>query len=383
MNFDLTEEQREFRHVVHNFVEKEVKPLARHTDESHEFNWTAVKKMAPLGLLGLQIPEEFGGANVDTVCASIAIEELGWACGSTALAISAHNCLGMGPLLDFGSAELKKTWLTHLATGKGRLGCLSLTEPGAGSDLRNVKTRAVLQGDEWVINGNKMWATNASIADTIIALCKTDEDTGDTRSLSHILIPTNTPGVIIGAPERKMGLNGSPTHAVTFDNVRVPAGNLVGERGKGLTQTLATLTKGRISIGSLALGLAQAAYDRALRYAKERETFGQPIGNHQAVAFMLADMETEITAARHMLYWAAWLKDQGRPYAKQAGMAKLFATEMSERVCRNAIQIHGGFGYSSEFEVERMYRDTRLMSIGEGTSEILRMVIGRYIMDGQ
>ena len=180
-----------------------------------------------------------------------------------------------------------------------------------------------------------------------------------------------------------MGLNGSPTHAVTFDNVRVPAGNLVGERGKGLTQTLATLTKGRISIGSLALGLAQAAYDRALRYAKERETFGQPIGNHQAVAFMLADMETEITAARHMLYWAAWLKDQGRPYAKQAGMAKLFATEMSERVCRNAIQIHGGFGYSSEFEVERMYRDTRLMSIGEGTSEILRMVIGRYIMDGQ
>lgn len=383
MNFDLTEEQREFRHVVHNFVEKEVKPLARHTDESHEFNWTAVKKMAPLGLLGLQIPEEFGGANVDTVCASIAIEELGWACGSTALAISAHNCLGMGPLLDFGSAELKKTWLTHLATGKGRLGCLSLTEPGAGSDLRNVKTRAVLQGDEWVINGNKMWATNASIADTIIALCKTDEDAGDTRSLSHILIPTNTPGVIIGAPERKMGLNGSPTHAVTFDNVRVPAGNLVGERGKGLTQTLATLTKGRISIGSLALGLAQAAYDRALRYAKERETFGQPIGNHQAVAFMLADMETEITAARHMLYWAAWLKDQGRPYAKQAGMAKLFATEMSERVCRNAIQIHGGFGYSSEFEVERMYRDTRLMSIGEGTSEILRMVIGRYIMDGQ
>lgn len=383
MNFDLTEEQREFRHVVHNFVEKEVKPLARHTDESHEFNWTAVKKMAPIGLLGLQIPEEYGGANVDTVCASIAIEELGWACGSTALAISAHNCLGMGPLLDFGSAELKKTWLTHLATGKGRLGCLSLTEPGAGSDLRNVKTKAVLQGDEWVINGNKMWATNASIADTIIALCKTDEAAGDTRSLSHILIPTNTPGVLIGAPERKMGLNGSPTHAVTFDNVRVPATNLVGERGKGLTQTLATLTKGRISIGSLALGLAQAAYDRALRYAKERETFGQPIGNHQAVAFMLADMETEITAARHMLYWAAWLKDQGRPYAKQAGMAKLFATEMSERVCRNAIQIHGGFGYSSEFEVERMYRDTRLMSIGEGTSEILRMVIGRYIMDGQ
>lgn len=380
MNYDLTDEQREFRHVVREFVDKEVAPMARHTDESHEFNWTATKKMGPLGLLGLQVPEEYGGADMDTVSASIAIEELGRVCGSTALAISAHNCLGMGPLVDFASDELKEEWLPRLATGKGQLGCLSLTEPGAGSDLRNITTKAELDGDEWVINGAKMWATNASIADTIIALCRTDGDSGS-RALSHILIPTDTAGVIIGAPERKMGLNGSPTHAVTFDNVRVPAKNLVGERGKGLTQTLATLTKGRISIGSLALGLAQGAYDKSKQYAKERETFGTPIGNHQAVAFMLADMETEITAARHMLYWSAWLKDQGRPYAKEAGMAKLFATEMSERVCRNAIQIHGGFGYSSEFEVERMYRDTRLMSIGEGTSEILRMVIGRYIMD--
>lgn len=381
MNFDLTDEQREFRHVVHNFMVKEVQPLARHTDESHEFNWTAVKKMGPLGLLGLQVPEEYGGADMDTISATIATEELAWACGSTSLAISAHNCLGMGPLVDFGSEELKETWLPKLATGEGRLGCLSLTEPGAGSDLRNVKTTAVLDGDEWVVNGAKMWATNASIADTIIALCRTDGDAGS-RALSHILIPTATAGVVIGAPERKMGLNGSPTHAVTFDNVRVPASNLVGERGKGLTQTLATLTKGRVSIGSLALGLAQAAYDASLKYAHERETFGTPIGNHQAVAFMLADMETEITASRTMLYQAAWLKDQGRPYAKMAGMAKLFATEVSERACRNAIQIHGGFGYSSEFEVERMYRDTRLMSIGEGTSEILRMVIGRHIMAG-
>lgn len=380
MNYDLTAEQQQFRHVVREFVNKEVAPLARHTDESHEFNWTATKKMGPLGLLGLQVPEEYGGADMDTVSASIAIEELGRVCGSTALAISAHNCLGMGPLVDFASEEIKQEWLPRLATGEGQLGCLSLTEPGAGSDLRSITTKAELVGDEWVINGAKMWATNASIADTIIVLCRTEAG-GGSRALSHILVPTAVSGVIIGAPERKMGLNGSPTHAVTFDNVRVPATNLVGERGKGLTQTLATLTKGRISIGSLALGLAQGAYDKAKQYAKERETFGTPIGNHQAVAFMLADMETEITAARHMLYWSAWLKDQGRPYAKEAGMAKLFATEMSERVCRNAIQIHGGFGYSSEFEVERMYRDTRLMSIGEGTSEILRMVIGRYIMD--
>ena len=381
MNFDLTDEQREFRHVVHTFMEKEVKPMARHTDESHEFNWTAVRKMGPLGLLGLQIPEQYGGAELDSISTTIATEELAWACGSTSLAISAHNCLGMGPILDFGTEAQKQRWLPHLATGKGRLGCLSLTEPGAGSDLRNVKTTAVLDGDEWVINGNKMWATNASIADTIIVLCRTEKEEG-TRALSHIIVPTDTPGVIIGAPERKMGLNGSPTHAVTFDNARVPVENLLGERGKGLAQTLTTLTKGRISIGSLALGLAQAAYDAALKYAHERETFGTPIGNHQAVAFMLADMETEITASRHMLYWAAWLKDQGRPYAKAAGMAKLYATDMSERTCRNAIQIHGGFGYSSEFEVERMYRDTRLMSIGEGTSEILRMVIGRHIMAG-
>ncbi len=380
MNYDLTAEQQQFRHVVREFVNNEVAPLARHTDESHEFNWTATKKMGPLGLLGLQVPEEYGGAEMDTVSASIAIEELGRVCGSTALAISAHNCLGMGPLVDFASEELKQEWLPRLATGAGQLGCLSLTEPGAGSDLRSITTKAELDGDEWVINGAKMWATNASIADTIILLCRTEEE-GGSRALSHILVPTAVSGVIIGPPERKMGLNGSPTHAVTFDNVRVPATNLIGERGKGLTQTLATLTKGRISIGSLALGLAQGAYDKARQYARERETFGTPIGNHQAVAFMLADMETEITAARHMLYWSAWLKDEGRPYAKQAGMAKLFATEMSERVCRNAIQIHGGFGYSSEFEVERMYRDTRLMSIGEGTSEILRMVIGRYIMD--
>lgn len=380
MNYDLTAEQQQFRHVVREFVNKEVAPLARHTDENHEFNWTATKKMGPLGLLGLQVPEEYGGADMDTVSASIAIEELGRVCGSTALAISAHNCLGMGPLVDFASEEIKQEWLPRLATGAGQLGCLSLTEPGAGSDLRSITTKAELVGDEWVINGAKMWATNASIADTIIVLCRT-EDGGGSRALSHILVPTAVSGVIIGAPERKMGLNGSPTHAVTFDNVRVPATNLIGERGKGLPQTLATLTKGRISIGSLALGLAQGAYDKAKQYAQVRETFGTPIGNHQAVAFMLADMETEITAARHMLYWSAWLKDQGRPYAKEAGMAKLFATEMSERVCRNAIQVHGGFGYSSEFEVERMYRDTRLMSIGEGTSEILRMVIGRYIMD--
>lgn len=379
MNFDLTEEQREFRYIVHQFMENEVRPMARHTDETSEFNWTATRKMADLGLKGLQVPEQYGGAEMDSISATIATEELAWACGSTSLAISAHNCLGMGPIVDFGSEAQKEKWLPLLTSKNGRLGCLTLTEPGAGSDLRNVTTRAVKQGNEWIINGAKMWATNAGIAETMVVLCRTD-DNQNSRSLSHIIVPTDADGVIIGPPEKKMGLNGSPTHAVTFDNARVPAENLLGEEGRGLTQTLATLTKGRISIGSLALGLAQAAYDASLNYAKERETMGKPIGHHQAVAFMLADMATEIQASRHMLYWAAWLKDQGRPYAKEASMAKLYATDMSEKTCRNAVQIHGGFGYSREFEVERMYRDTRLMSIGEGTSEILRMVIGRYLM---
>jgi alkylation response protein AidB-like acyl-CoA dehydrogenase len=379
MDFELSKEQRDFQRLVHEFVAQEVRPLAKHVDETSEFNWQAVKKMGPLGMLGLQVPEAFGGADLDTVCATIAIEELGWACGSTALAVSAHNCLGQGPLVDFAAEELKQTWLPQLATGKGRLGCLALTEPGAGSDLQGgVRTTAVREGDGWVINGAKMWATNASIADTIIVLCRTDP-AGGSRSLSQILVPTTAAGVIIGKPEKKMGLNGSPTHAVTLENVRVPAGNLIGEEGRGLQQTLTTLSKGRISIGALALGLAQAAYEASIEYAKQRRTFGQPLANHQAIQFMVADAATEIHAARWMLYWAAWLKDSGRHFATAAGMAKLFATEVSERVCRNAIQIHGGYGYSREYEVERMYRDTRLMSIGEGTSEIQRMIIARTI----
>ena len=380
MNFELTAEQREFQRIVHDFVDKEVRPHARHVDETGEFNWAAVRKMGPMGMLGLQVPEEYGGAALDAICATIAIEELGWACGSTALAISAHNHLGMGPLVEFGSDALKAQWLPRLATGRGRLGCLTLTEPGAGSDLQGgVRTTAMHDGNGWVVNGAKMWATNAGIADTIIVLCRTNP-AGGSRSLSQILVPTDTPGVIIGPAEKKMGLNGSPTHAVTFDNARVPLGNLIGEEGRGLQQTLATLSKGRVSIGALALGLGQAAYERALAYAQQREAFGQPIANFQAIQFMLADAATELQAARLMLYYAAWLKDRGQPFATQAGMAKLFATEVSERVCRNAIQIHGGYGYSREYEVERIYRDTRLMSIGEGTSEIQRLIIARAIL---
>ena len=376
MHFELTAEQRALRDVVHDFVAAELRPRARHTDETGEFNWPATRKMGPLGLLGLEVPEEYGGAALDAISVAIVIEELGWGCGSTALAIAAHNGLGLGPLVAFGSEAQKREWLPRLTSGQGKLACLSLTEPGAGSDLKGgVKTRAVAEGDSWIIDGAKMWMTNASISDLMVVLCRTDRD-----ALSHILVPSDTPGITIGPPEKKMGLHGSPTHAVTFDEVRVPRANLLGMEGRGLAQTLATLDSGRVGIGALALGLAQAAYEEGLKYAQQREAFGQPIAHFQAIQWMLADAATEIEAARLMVYKAAWLKGLGRPYSQMASMAKLFATEVSERVCRNAIQIHGGYGYSSEFEVERMYRDTRLMTIGEGTSEIQRLVIARHLL---
>ena len=380
MDFQLNEEQLALKEVVHDFVAREVRSRARHTDETGEFNWPATRKMGPLGLLGLEVPEEYGGAALDAISVAIVVEELGWGCGSTALAIAAHNGLGLGPIVAFGSEEQKKRWLPHLTSGNGKLACLSLTEPGAGSDLKDgVRTRAVPEGDSWIIDGAKMWMTNASISDLMVVLCRTGGK--GSNALSHILVPTDTPGIVIGPPEKKMGLHGSPTHAVTFDEVRVPRENLLGIEGRGLAQTLATLDSGRIGIGALALGLAQAAYEEALKYAQQREAFGQPIANFQAIQWMLADAATEIEAARIMVHKAAWLKGQKRPYSQMASMAKLFATEVSERVCRNAIQIHGGYGYSSEFEVERMYRDTRLMTIGEGTSEIQRLVIARHILN--
>ncbi len=378
MNFDLNDDQQLWQKTVHDFVAKEVKPKAKEVDETSEFNSAATKKMGPLGLLGLAVPEEFGGAGVDAVSAAIAIEQLGWGCGSTALSIAAHNALGCAPIANWGSAELKQKFLPDAASGEGKLAALALTEPAAGSDLKGgVQTRAEVQGGEWVINGSKMWCTNASIADFIVTLVRTEPG-----KLSLIVVPTDAPGLSIGPAEKKMGLHGSPTHAVNYQNVRIPESNLVGERDKGLAYALATLDAGRIGIGALSVGLAQAALDEAVKYAKERHTFGQRIANYQAIQWMLADAETNITAARLMVYAAAFEKQEGRPFAKQAAMAKLFATEMAEKVCRDAIQIHGGYGYSSEFPVERVYRDARLMTIGEGTSEIQRLVIARHVING-
>ncbi len=378
MNFELNAEQQDFKHFVHEFVAQEIRPKAHHVDQTKEFNWEAVRKMGPLGLLGLQVPEKYGGAEMDSISASIAIEEIAWGCGGTALAISAHNGLGLMPIVAFGTEAQKQKWLPHLTSGKNGLSSLGQTEPNAGSDLQGgVSLTAVLDGDEWVLNGSKMWLTNAPIADLMIILALTDPEN---RRMSHILVPTDVAGVTIGRPEIKMGLGGSPTSLVNFENVRVPASNLLGVEGRGLNQTLACLDGGRISIGALAIGLAQAAYEESVQYMKQREAFGGPIARFQALQWMIADAATEIEAARMLVYKAAWMKDRGDNFSMMAAMAKLFATEVSERVCRNAIQIHGGYGYSSEFPVERMYRDTRLMTIGEGTSEIQRMIIARNIL---
>jgi alkylation response protein AidB-like acyl-CoA dehydrogenase len=380
MNFDLNDEQRMWRSTVHDFVAREVKPMAREVDEKAEFNWPAMRKMGPLGLLGMNIPEEYGGAGIDAVSAAIAIEELAWGCGSTALAIAAHNGLGTSPITLFGSEEQKQRYLPRAASGESKLAALALTEPGAGSDLQGgVRTRAERNGNEWVINGAKAWCTNAGIADYIITLVRTDP-AGGSHSLSMIIVPTDTPGLHISPPEKKMGLKGSPTYAITYENVQLPVENLLGTEGRGLAQTLKALDGGRISIGALSVGLAQSAFEDAVRYAKERQTFGKPIAEHQAIQWMLADAATEIHAARLMVYHSAWLKQEGRSFSREASMAKLFATEMAERVCRNAIQIHGGYGYSREYPVELTYRDARLMTIGEGTSEIQRLVIARSLL---
>ena len=382
MNFDLNEEQKVWKKIVHEFAEKELRPKAREVDEKEEFNWEAFRKAGPVGLAGMSIPEEFGGSNVDMVSNAIAFEELGWGCGSTALAFTAHNGLGTAPIALYGSEELKKKWLPVVASGKKKLGALALTEPGAGSDIQGgVITRAEKSGNEWIINGAKMWNTNASIAEYIITLVRTDPK-GGSKSLSMILVPTDSKGLTIHPAEKKMGLRGSPTHAVSYDNVRVPLENLIGPEGKGLQQTLSTLDAGRISIGAISIGLARAAMEAAVQYARDRKAFNQSLADFQAIQFKLANMEMEIELARTYIYKAAWLKDEGRPYSKEAAIAKLYATEMAERVIYDAIQIHGGYGYSREYNVERMYRDARLMTIGEGTSEIQRLVISRHVLAG-
>jgi alkylation response protein AidB-like acyl-CoA dehydrogenase len=379
MDFELTQEQQMYQRAVRDFCAKEIKPYAADVDETGEMRWEAIRKMPALGLTGLQVPEEYGGAGLDTMSVAIALEELGWACGSTALSIAAHNGLCCAPISLWGSKEQKERYLPKLTSGEV-LGSLALTESGAGSDLAGgVQTAAVKEGDSWIIDGSKAWITNPRFAPVIVTLVRTDKQAG-TRGFSMILVEPGTEGLTIHAPEKKMGLKGSPTQMLSFDEVRVPLDATLGEEGRGFHQTMQTLDGGRIGIGALSVGLARAAFEEGVKYARQRRTFGKPIAEHQAIQWMIADAALEIEAARLLVYRAAWLKDQGKDFSKAAAMGKLMASEVAERVCRNAIQIHGSYGYSREYPVERMYRDQRLMTIGEGTSEIQRLVIARKVL---
>ncbi len=378
MNFELNEEQRMIRDTVRKFAQEKVKPLAQHTDEAAEFPAAVFREMGELGLLGLPVPEEYGGVGADTISYSIAVEELSAACGSTGLSYAAHTSLACMPLLWFGNEAQKARYLTHIASGKG-LGAFGLTEPQSGSDAAGLRTSAVKDGDAWVLNGQKMWITSGSIADVVLVAAVTDASRG-AHGISNFIVEKGTPGFLPGKDEPKMGLKGSITSQLFFEACRVPAENMLGAPNEGFVQFMKTLDGGRISIASCSLGLGRAAYEESVRYAQERHAFGQAIAGFQAIQHKLADMATELEAARWLIYRAATLKDEGRPYSKEAAMAKLFASEVAERVCYQAIQIHGGAGYSREYPVERIYRDNRLMAIGEGTSEILRTVIARRVL---
>ncbi|MFW5708696.1 MAG: acyl-CoA dehydrogenase family protein [Chloroflexota bacterium] len=379
MDFELNEEQKMFQRVVRDFCEAELKPYAAEIDHSGELHWPAIRKMRDLGLLNLQVPEDYGGAELDTISASIAVEEIGRVCGSTGLTISAHNGLGCGPIVKWGTEEQKSRYLPLLMDGE-HLGALALTEPQAGSDLLNgATTTAVRDGDHYVINGTKAWITNARFAPVISVLVRTDRDAGS-RGFSMLLVDTDAAGFTVHPPEKKMGLKGSPTSMLSLENVRVPVENMLGEEGTGFYQTMQTLDSGRISIGALSVGLAQGAFEEMVKYALERQAFGEPIANKQAIQWKIADAAMEIEAARTLVYRAAWMKDQGQDYTRLAAMAKLKASEVAEKVCFDAIQVHGSYGYSQEYPVERMYRDQRLMTIGEGTSEIQRLVIARQVI---
>jgi alkylation response protein AidB-like acyl-CoA dehydrogenase len=380
MDFQLSEEQRLWRKAVHDFVAKEIKPLAQEINEKEEVPAELIKKMGPIGLLGMSVKEEYGGSDLDSISISIAIEELAWGDGGTALTIEAHNELGCAAVSLFGSEDQKKKFLPPVVSGEGGLTSLALTEPHAGSDLRSIQTKAIKKGDMWEIQGSKSWITNAGEADFIVTLVKTDPEAGS-HSMSLIIVPTDSKGLTIAPPEKKMGAGGTHSHEVRYDQVLVPIDHLIGKEGQGLQQTLTILDGGRIAVGALSVGIAQAALEEGVKYAEERETFGKSLKEHQAIQWLVADAAVEIHAARLMVYYAAWLKDQGRPHTQAGAVAKLFATEMAERATYSAIQIHGAYGYSREYPVEAMYKAARLMTIGEGTSEIQRLVIARKIFE--
>ncbi|MCL6577137.1 acyl-CoA dehydrogenase [Kyrpidia sp.] len=377
MDFDLTTEQRMIRDAVRDFAEREVAPKAAEVDRTGRFPIETFKKMGELGFLGIPFPEEYGGAGGDTVSYALAVEEIGRACASTGLSYAAHISLGSYPIYAFGTEAQKREYLVPLAQGEG-LGAFGLTEPGAGSDASGTRTTAVLEDGFWRLNGSKNFITNAGYARSVVVTAVTDREKG-AKGISAFIVPTDNPGFRVTTTYEKLGLRGSNTVEFVLDETRIPEDHLLGAVGEGYKQFLITLDGGRISIGALSVGIARAAYEAALSYAKERVQFGRSISKFQAIQFKLADMAMHIEMARTMVLKAAWLKDQGRPFKKEAAMAKLFASEMAMRTCDQAIQIHGGYGYMKDYPVERYFRDVKLMEIGEGTSEIQRLVIAREI----
>ncbi|EQB36193.1 MULTISPECIES: acyl-CoA dehydrogenase family protein [Virgibacillus] len=378
MDFELTKEQAMIKKMVRDFAEEVILPRAIEIDKEAQFPLNIFKQMGELGLLGIPFPETYGGSGGDTLSYALAVEEIGRVCGSTGLSYAAAVSLGASPIYYFGTEAQKQAFLLPLAKGEA-LGSFGLTEPNAGSDAGGTKTTATLDGDHYIITGEKCFITNASFAKTLIVTAVTGKNDRGRNIISAIIVPADTEGVTITSNYDKMGVRGSDTAEIVLDRVRVPKENLLGDPEKGFKQFLHTLDGGRISIGALGLGIAQASLEKALAYAKERKQFGKPISDFQSIQFKLADMSMEVELARNMVHKAAWLKDNNKPFSKEAAYAKLYATETAFRAANQAIQIHGGYGYMREYEVERYLRDAKLLEIGEGTSEIQRLVIARQL----
>jgi len=375
MNFELGDEHELVRATVREFAEARIGPIAEELDREHRFPYELVAALGELGLMGVPLPQAYGGAGADTLAYAIAIEELARIDSSVAVTVAAHTSLGTMPIYRFGTDEQRQEWLPDLASGR-RLAAFGLTEPEAGSDAGATRTTAELRDGQWLVNGSKMFITNAG---TSITACVTITARTGEGEISNLIVPNGTPGYELSPPLRKLGWRASDTRELSFRDCAVRAGNLLGERGAGLRQFFEILDGGRISIAAMGLGLAQGAYDLAAAYAKERHQFGRPIGSFQAIQFKLADMATEIEAARNLVYKAAWLKDRERPFAREAAMAKLYTGELARRCANESLQIHGGYGYMDEQPISRLYRDQKILEIGEGTNEIQRLVIARQL----
>jgi len=378
MDFHFNEEQRMMRRMVRDFAEKEIAPFIPVMEETEQFPRHIVKKMGEMGLMGIPVPEEWGGVGADFVSYILAINEISKVSATLGVILSVHTSVGTNPILYFGTQEQKQAYVAKLATGEF-LGAFALTEPHAGSDASSIRTTAVRKGDDYILNGNKVFITNGGEADTYIAFAVTDPGKG-AKGISAFIVEKDTAGLIVGKKEKKMGLHGSNTTELIFDNAIIPAANLLGQEGEGFTIAMANLDKGRIGIAAQALGIAEAALQYATDYARERKQFGQPIGKIQAVGFKLADMATKVEAARLLVYRAAWLCSQGLPCTKEASMAKLFASDAAMKLATEAVQVFGGYGYTREYPVERLFRDAKITQIYEGTNEIQHLVITKQLL---